>query len=103
MSGRWKLPILRSLFEGARRFGQLQKELPGIAGKVLTQQLRELELDGIVRREVYPEIPPKVVYSLTPLGESLQPLVRQMHEWGRPREGMIEKGQESDADDRCTF
>jgi DNA-binding HxlR family transcriptional regulator len=71
ISGRWKLLILRLLFEEVKRFGELQKDLPGITQKVLTQQLRELELDGIVHRQVYAQIPPKVEYSLTPLGETL--------------------------------
>jgi DNA-binding HxlR family transcriptional regulator len=82
ISGRWKLLILRLLFEEVKRFGELQKDLPGITQKVLTQQLRELELDGIVHRQVYAQIPPKVEYSLTPLGETLKPIILQMHEWG---------------------
>ncbi len=82
ISGRWKLLILRELFQGVKRFNQLQRSLTGITQKVLTQQLRELETDGIVHRKVYPEIPPKVEYSLTFLGESLKPLIEQMHQWG---------------------
>ncbi|NJK38609.1 MAG: helix-turn-helix transcriptional regulator [Oscillatoriales cyanobacterium RM2_1_1] len=81
LSGRWKLLILRELFSGVKRFNQLQRSLTGITQKVLTQQLRDLEADGIVYRQVYPEIPPKVEYSLTPLGESLKPIISQMHEW----------------------
>lgn len=82
ISGRWKILILRELFSEIKRFGELQKALEGITQKMLTQQLRELEADGIVARQVYPQIPPKVEYSLTPLGESLKPIVDQMHEWG---------------------
>lgn len=82
INGRWKLLILNQLFLGTKRFGQLQRELSGITQKVLTQQLRELEIDGIVSRTVYPEIPPKVEYSLTALGESLKPLTEVMHDWG---------------------
>jgi DNA-binding HxlR family transcriptional regulator len=85
IGGRWKLLILRSLFDGVKRFGELQKDLPGITQKVLTQQLRELEQDGIIHRQVYPQIPPKVEYSLTPLGESLQPIILQLHQWGKER------------------
>ncbi|MGL5083017.1 MAG: winged helix-turn-helix transcriptional regulator [Microcoleaceae cyanobacterium] len=81
LRGRWKLLILRELFQGVRRFNQLQRSLPGITQKVLTQQLRELEVDQLLNRKVYPEIPPKVEYSLTPLGESLESIVQQMHEW----------------------
>lgn len=91
IGGRWKLLILRLLFDGVKRFGEMQKELPGISQKVLTQQLRELELDGIIHREVYPQIPPKVEYSLTPIGESLQPIIRQLHQWGKERENPPEK------------
>lgn len=82
IGGRWKVLIIRELLLGVRRFGELQRALPGITQKMLTQQLREMEQDGIVHREVYPEIPPKVEYSLTSLGESLQPILHAMHEWG---------------------
>lgn len=81
IAGRWKILIIRELFEGIQRFNQLQKKLTGITHKVLTQQLRELEADGIVHREVYAEVPPRVEYSLTLLGESLKPIIMQMHDW----------------------
>ncbi|GJD16376.1 HxlR family transcriptional regulator [Rivularia sp. IAM M-261] len=81
IGGRWKVLIIRELMT-VKRFGELQRALPGITQKMLTQQLRELEDDGIVRRQVYPQIPPKVEYSLTPLGETLKPLLYAMHEWG---------------------
>ncbi len=81
VAGRWKILILRELFEGIQRFNQLQRSLNGITHKVLTQQLRELEADGIVHREVYPEVPPRVEYSLTPKGVSLKPIIMQMHHW----------------------
>ncbi|HEY9669288.1 MAG TPA: helix-turn-helix domain-containing protein [Coleofasciculaceae cyanobacterium] len=82
IGGRWKVLILRELFLGVRRFGQLHRALHGITQKMLTQQLREMEEDGIVHREVYLQVPPKVEYSLTPLGESLKPIIEAMHEWG---------------------
>lgn len=82
IAGRWKVLILRELFQGVKRFGQLQSNLQGITQKMLTQQLRELEADGIVQRQVYPEVPPKVEYSLTEKGQSLQPILQVMHEWG---------------------
>jgi len=82
IGGRWKVLILRELFQGVRRFGQLHRALHGITQKMLTQQLREMEADGIVHREVYLQVPPKVEYSLTPLGESLRPIIASMHEWG---------------------
>jgi DNA-binding HxlR family transcriptional regulator len=87
IGGRWKVLILWQLFPGERRFSELFRALAGITQKMLTQQLRELEKDGIVHRQVYPQIPPKVEYSLTPVGESLRPVVDAMCEWGlRQRE-----------------
>lgn len=82
ISGRWKLLILGELLTGVKRFGELQRALEGITQKMLTQQLREMEEDGIIHRKVYPQIPPKVEYSLTPLGESLKPIIEAMHELG---------------------
>jgi DNA-binding HxlR family transcriptional regulator len=82
IGGRWKVLILRELFSGVKRFGQLHRALHGITQKMLTQQLREMEEDGIIHREVYLQVPPKVEYSLTPLGESLKPIIVSMHEWG---------------------
>jgi DNA-binding HxlR family transcriptional regulator len=81
IGGRWKVLIIRELITGVKRFGELQRSLPGITQKMLTQQLREMEEDGIIHREVYPQIPPKVEYSLTPLGETLKPILYAMHEW----------------------
>ena len=83
IGGRWKLLILYHLFQGVRRFTQLRRALKGISQKMLTQQLREMEKDGLVHREVYPEVPPKVEYSLTTLGESLRPVVEALSNWGR--------------------
>jgi DNA-binding HxlR family transcriptional regulator len=68
IGGRWKVLIIRELMLGVKRFGELQRALPGITQKMLTQQLREMEEDGIIHRQVYAQIPPKVEYSLTPLG-----------------------------------
>lgn len=82
IGGRWKVLILRELFLGVRRFSELHRALEGITQKMLTQQLRELEEDRIVHRKVYPQVPPKVEYSLTPLGKSLKPILDSMHEWG---------------------
>lgn len=82
IGGRWKVLILRELFQEVKRFGQLHRALHGITQKMLTQQLREMEEDGIIHREVYLQVPPKVEYSLTPLGESLKPVIDAMHEWG---------------------
>ncbi len=82
IGGRWKVLILRELFPGVKRFNELQRAVNGITQKMLTQQLREMESDGIVHREVYLQVPPKVEYSLTALGESLKPIIDTMHEWG---------------------
>lgn len=82
IGGRWKVLIIRELMTDVRRFGELQRALSGITQKMLTQQLRELEEDGIINRQVYPQIPPKVEYSLTTLGETLKPILSAMHEWG---------------------
>jgi DNA-binding HxlR family transcriptional regulator len=81
IGGRWKVLIIRELMLRVKRFGELQRALPGITQKMLTQQLREMEEDGIIHRQVYAQIPPKVEYSLTPLGESLKPILYAMHDW----------------------
>ena len=83
IGGKWKAIILYYLLnEGVHRFAQLRRKLPGISEKVLTKQLRELEGDGIVHREVYPEVPPKVEYSITEYGATLGPVSAAMCEWG---------------------
>ncbi len=79
---KWKVLILRDLFNGTKRFSELKKSLHNVTQKMLTQQLRELERDGIVHREVYPVVPPKVEYSLTELGKTLKPVIASMYEWG---------------------
>ncbi len=79
--GRWKVPILYHLSAGTRRFSELRRDLAGISQKVLIQQLREMEADGIVKRKVYPQVPPKVEYSLTLAGKSLLPIVQAMCRW----------------------
>lgn len=83
IGGKWKPLILWHLIHKTLRFSQLQRRLTGVTQKMLTQQLRELECDGIVHRQVYPEIPPRVEYSLTEEGRTLEPVVRQMMEWGK--------------------
>jgi DNA-binding HxlR family transcriptional regulator len=82
VGGKWKPMVLWALSERPRRFGALRRELPGISEKVLTQQLRELERDEIVHREVHNQVPPKVEYSLTPLGTSLERALVPLGEWG---------------------
>jgi DNA-binding HxlR family transcriptional regulator len=81
IGGRWKVLILRELFSGVKRFGELQRSISGVTQKMLTQQLREMEEDGLIQRVVYAQVPPKVEYSLTPTGESLEPVLTAMHDW----------------------
>jgi DNA-binding HxlR family transcriptional regulator len=83
IGGKWKILIIFQLLAGTRRFGQIKRLIPGITQKMLTQQLRELEDDAIVHRKVFPEVPPKVEYSLTPLGKDLEPVFAQLCAWGR--------------------
>ncbi len=79
---RWKVLIIRDLLEGTRRFGELKKSVGNISQKVLTSNLRSLEASGLVSRQVYAEVPPRVDYSLTETGRSLKPILDAMVEWG---------------------
>ena len=82
LAGKWKILILWYLRRETLRFSELQRLLPRVTQKMLIQKLRELEEDGIVHREVYPVVPPKVEYSLTEYGETLKPIIKQMYMWG---------------------
>jgi DNA-binding HxlR family transcriptional regulator len=82
MGDRWKVLIVRDLLMDTKRFGELKKSLLGISQKVLTQHLRIMEENGLVHREVYAEVPPRVEYSLTDLGRSLKPIHDAMWQWG---------------------
>ncbi|MCP2637639.1 helix-turn-helix transcriptional regulator [Microbacterium sp. HD4P20] len=82
VGGKWKPLILWALAEEPRRTGELRRELPDVSEKMLTQHLRELERDGVVHREVHREVPPKVVYSLTPAGAALELALRPLGDWG---------------------
>lgn len=79
---KWKILIIRDLLTGTKRFGELKKSLNSITQKVLTNKLREMEASGLVKRKVYPEVPPRVEYSLTDTGLSLKPILDSMVEWG---------------------
>ncbi len=83
LSGKWKLKILWHLSKGTIRFNELQRVLDNITTKTLTQQLRELEEQGIITRKVFPEVPPKVEYSLSELGATLKPILAQLCDWGK--------------------
>ncbi|MFS0560598.1 helix-turn-helix domain-containing protein [Terribacillus sp. 179-K 1B1 HS] len=81
--GKWKPVILLHLLKnGTQRFNELKRSLPGITQKMLTNQLRELEEEDIIERKVYAQVPPKVEYSITDYGRSLEPILHAMHEWG---------------------
>ena len=82
ISNRWKVLILRDLFTGTKRFGELKRSLDGISQKVLTENLKAMEADGLLTRRAYPEVPPRVEYSLTETGESLKPVIAAMFDWG---------------------
>lgn len=79
---KWKVLILRDLMPGTKRFGELKKSIGSVSQKVLTAQLRDMEANGLVHREVYAEVPPRVEYSLTELGRSLKPILDAMWSWG---------------------
>jgi len=81
--GKWKPIILLTLLqEGTKRFSELKRSVPGITQKMLTNQLRELEKEDIITRKVYAQVPPKVEYSITEYGKSLEPILVAMHDWG---------------------
>ena len=82
ISDKWKVLILRDLLTGTKRFGELKKSLTGVSQKVLTSPLRAMEENGLVERQADPEVPPRVEYSLTPLGRSLKPIMDAMRVWG---------------------
>lgn len=82
IADKWKVLILRDLLEGTKRFSELKRSLCPVTQKMLTQQLREMEEDGLVNRKVYPVVPPKVEYSLTEFGRSLYPVIEAMRRWG---------------------
>jgi DNA-binding HxlR family transcriptional regulator len=93
--GRWKVLVIRQLLDGIKRFGELHRALPGISHRTLAKQLREMEAARLIRRKVYREVPPKVEYSLTPLGESLKPVLMAMDEWGQLYARKVTKARDS--------
>ena len=82
IGSKWKLLIMRNLLARPWRFNELKKDLEGISQKVLTDSLRSMEADGIITRTVYPEVPPRVEYALSELGESMRPIIMSMEAWG---------------------
>lgn len=82
IGSKWKLLIMRNLLKRPWRFNELRRDLNGISQKVLTDSLRSMEEDGIITRTVYPEVPPRVEYALSDLGESMRPIIQAMEQWG---------------------
>lgn len=91
IGSKWKLLIMRNLLERPWRFNELKKDLDGISQKVLTDSLRSMEANGIIIRTVYPEVPPRVEYSLSELGESMRPILEAMKQWGLDYKASTEK------------
>ncbi len=91
IGSKWKILIMRNLMSRPWRFNELKKDLEGVSQKVLTDSLRSMEEDGIVIRTVYPEVPPKVEYSLSELGESMRPIIKAMEIWGTEYKKNISK------------
>ena len=89
IGGRWKVLVLHHLLDQTKRFAELHRALSGISHRTLTKQLRELEADGIIVRKVYAQIPPKVEYSITPLGRKLSPVLYAMHDWGEQFDQLV--------------
>lgn len=89
IGGKWKPAILWSMERGTIRFGELKRAIPGITQKMLTQQLRELEEDGIVWRKVYAEVPPRVEYGITEYGQSLRDTLHAMARWGEQHQRVV--------------
>jgi hypothetical protein len=86
---KWKVLILRDLMPGTKRFGELKKSIGSVSQKVLTAQLRDMEKSGLIDRKVYAEVPPRVEYSLTELGQSLKPILDAMWNWGKEYKASI--------------
>lgn len=90
IGNRWKIIILRELMVGTKRFGELKKGVGDISQKVLTSNLREMEVDGLVSREVFAEVPPRVEYTLTETGRSLHSVLDAMYQWGEGYQELVE-------------
>lgn len=99
IDGKWKGVVLYHLFEGTLRFNALRRRVPSCTQRMLTNQLRELEADGLIARTVYPEVPPKVEYSLTERGRSLQPVIAALKAWGDAHIDLAAKAPEKPAAD----
>ncbi|KKB71530.1 transcriptional regulator [Bacillus glycinifermentans] len=97
IGGKWKSVILFHLIDGKKRFNELRRLIPKVTQRMLTLQLRELERDGIVHREIYKQVPPKVEYRLTEFGQTLIPIINQMMNWGVSHADKIEEARKQSA------
>jgi DNA-binding HxlR family transcriptional regulator len=91
IDGKWKCVILFQLLRGTLRFNEIRRRVPGVTQRMLTNQLRELEADGLILRQVYAQVPPKVEYSLSPVGRSMEPVLVALKEWGDANIGLFAK------------
>lgn len=98
IDGKWKSVILYHLMAGTLRFGEIRRHIPAVTQRVLTNQLRELETDGLVTRKVYAQVPPRVEYSLSPLGRSMEPVLIALKGWGDAHLNLYGKPQKQPAD-----
>ncbi|MHC1786389.1 MAG: winged helix-turn-helix transcriptional regulator [Christensenellales bacterium] len=89
IGNKWKLLIIRNLLARPWRFNEMLKSIPGISQKVLTDNLRALEADGLVTRSIYPEVPPRVEYSLSDLGNTMRPIITSLQVWGEGYQGLV--------------
>ena len=93
IGNKWKLLILRNLLARPWRFNEMRRSIPGISQKVLTDNLRALEADGIITRTVFPEVPPRVEYALSELGDSMRPIIQAMEAWGLNYQQMVREAE----------
>ncbi len=93
IGNKWKLLILRNLLARPWRFNEMLRSIPGISQKVLTDNLRALEADGIITRTVFPEVPPRVEYSLSELGDSMRPIIEAMQSWGQRYQQIVRESE----------
>ena len=97
LDGKWKCLLLYHLLEGTQRFNELRRRMPEATQRMVTNQLRELEADGLIERKVYAQVPPKVEYSLSPLGRTLEPILLALKAWGNTNIGLFNRSAEAAA------
>ncbi|HZG58507.1 helix-turn-helix domain-containing protein [Paenibacillus sp.] len=96
VGAKWKILVIYHLLGGVKRFNELRRLLPGVTQRMLTLHLRELERDGLILRQVYPVVPPRVEYSLSELGQSLTPILTMLGDWGREYEASMGRGEKAE-------